>query len=220
MVAEPAQRVVPGAPPSQAKTVAKKKKQQQQKSGQQSPATNGTRSHSQEAISKAAREASLMEKAPSHDKVNDSVKIQARDLAEEAERNGAIAAAQIMVEKENGTTEKESKSALQVILTKRIKVLTKKLQKAIAYEELSEDKINADMRKIIESKLGLEAGVAELTQASKALQVSSLPFAFLFFLDVHFAYFTRKTTLRLPSKRQTSTPKRRRSMPSNLHGGT
>ena len=166
---ETAQRLVPGAPPSQAKVAAKKKKKDK------SSATNGERSHSQEAISRAANNAALMEKAPSLDKVNDSVKIRAKDLAEEAERNGAIAAAQIIIEKEGGSAEKEHKSALQIILTKRIKVLSKKLQRAVTYEALDEDKINADMRRIIESKPALEAGVAELTEASKALEVSISP---------------------------------------------
>lgn len=171
---ELAQRIVPGAPPpSQSKTANKKKKQAQR----QQNAVNRDQNHSQEAVSRAATEASLMEKAPSHDKINESVKVQAKDLAEEAERNGAIAAAQIIIDKDAGSNEKESKSALQVILTKRIKVLSKKLQRAIAYEALEEEKLNADMKRIIASKPALEAGVAELTEASKALEVSEIVLA-------------------------------------------
>jgi hypothetical protein len=167
-------RVVPGAPPpTHTKPSSKKKKQQQQQSN-----TNGTRSETKEAMSRAATAATLMDKAPSRDTMDESVKVQAKDLAEEAERNGAIAAVQVIKDKENEKNgvvmEKESKSALQLIFTKRIKVLSKKLQRAVTYESMEEEKLNADMKRIIASKPALEAGVAELTEAAKALEVSSL----------------------------------------------
>lgn len=177
---ESAQRAVPGAPPStQPKSGNNKKKKQPKQSS-----NNGTRSESQEAISRAATAATLMEKVPGTDKVDESVKIQAKDLAEEAERHGAIAAAEIVKEKENenagNTGEKENKSALLSILAKRIKVLSKKLQRAVTYEALEEEKLNADMKRIIASKPALEASVAELTEAAKAVEVSGSLLIFLF----------------------------------------
>jgi predicted RND superfamily exporter protein len=168
---EAAQRVVPGAPPTASTKAANKKKKQH-------PNNNGSRSDSQEAISKAATSATLMDKAPSRDKIDESVKVQAKDLAEEAERNGAIAAVELIKfkesEKDGHVPETENKSALQVILSKRIKVLSKKLQRAITYEALEEDKLNADMKRIIASKPALEASVAELTETLKALEVSDV----------------------------------------------
>jgi len=168
---ESAQRVVPGAPPPNHIKAASKKKKQKEYS-----TTNGARSESQEAISRAATAASLMEKAPSRDKIDDNVKVQAKDLAEEAERNGAIAAVAVLKEKESekggSTVDRENKSVLQHILAKRIKVLSKKLQRAVAYEALEAEKLNTDMKRIIASKPALEAGVAELTEVAKALEVS------------------------------------------------
>jgi hypothetical protein len=171
-MAEPVQRVVPGAPSAANTKSANKKKKQPQQAG----ATNGVQGASQGAISRAATAAMLMEKAPSKDKIDESVKIQAKDLAEEAERHGAIAAADIIKEKESekagASGEKENKSALQHILAKRIKILSKKLQRAITYEALEEERLNTDMKRIIASKPALEASVAELTEAAKAMEVS------------------------------------------------
>lgn len=166
------QRVVPGAPPSQTKPGQGKKKKPQQS---QSPQTgvNGKRGGSQDALTQAVNDAALSEKAPRHGKVDESVKVQVQDLAEEAERNSAIAAVAIIEEKDGSVrpAEKDNKSPLQAILAKRVKVLSKKLQRAVAYEALEEDKLNADMKRIISSKPGLEGAVAELTEVIKAIEV-------------------------------------------------
>ncbi|UZJ54479.1 hypothetical protein CBS101457_003799 [Exobasidium rhododendri] len=173
-MAEPAQKVIPGAPSTiSAKSASKKKKQpQQQKQGN----TNGAQTSPKDAVSQAATAATLMEKAPSKDKVDESVKIQAKDLAEEAERHGAIAAAEIVKEKESekagSSAERESKSALLTILAKRVKILSKKLQRAVTYEALEEERLNTDMKRIIASKPALEASVAELTEAAKAVEIA------------------------------------------------
>ena len=164
-------RAVPGAPPTNGKAANKKKKQQQQAS-----TANGARNESHHAQSQEATATTLMERAPSHDRVDERIKEHAADLADEAERNGAIAAVAIVEEKEAekaGTgDDRDHKSAMQLILAKRIKVLSKKLQRAVAYEALEEGKLNTDMKRIIASKPALEAGVAELTEAAKALEVS------------------------------------------------
>lgn len=164
-------RAVPGAPPTNGKSANKKKKQQQ------ASTTNGARNDSHHAQSQEATATTLMERVPSHDRVDERIKEHAADLADEAERNGAIAAVAIVEEKEAekaGTgDDRDHKSAMQLILAKRIKVLSKKLQRAVAYEALEEGKLNTDMKRIIASKPALEAGVAELTEATKALEVSN-----------------------------------------------
>jgi hypothetical protein len=133
-----------------------------------------------DSIEKSAHAASLMEKAPTLDKLDQSVKLQAADVAEQAERQAALVAVEVVKEKEeiNGkhqqhvANDEEHASPLQASISKRIKTLTKKLHRAVTYAELPEEKLNDDMKRIVASKGHLEGSVSELTEVLKAIQIS------------------------------------------------
>lgn len=159
------QRAVPGSGP-----LAQQNKNKKKSNG--SPVASN--------MAKAAHAAALTPRAPaSVDKVDKNVKVQPEDVAEEAERQAALATADIVAHKDGtlnghhaeGDEHESAKTSLQAIIAKRIKVLNKKLQRAIVYEALDQSTVNNDQRRIIASKQGLEASVAELTEVAKALEV-------------------------------------------------
>lgn len=159
---------VPGAPQKANGNGNKKKKSANKNASNGHTGKNGV-----SAIDEAAHSASLMEQAPAAGKVDQAVKVQPSDVAEQAEHQAALEVVKIV--EQNGThpnDEKHSVSALHTSVNKRIKVLNKKLQRAIAYSELTEDKLNSDMRRIVASKGNLEGGVSELSEVLKAIEIN------------------------------------------------
>lgn len=161
-------RNVPGAPEKVNGNNNKKKKSSNKNASNGHAEKNGA-----SAIDEAAHAASLLERAPSAGKVDRTVKVQPSDLAEQAENQAALEAVKIV--EQNGShlgEEKHAVSALHTTVNKRIKVLNKKLQRATAYSELTEDKLNSDMRRIVASKGNLEGGVSELSEVLKAIEIN------------------------------------------------
>lgn len=137
-------RVVPGA-----------QQQQKNKKSKQHAHANG---NGNDAMAKEAHASTLTSLAPALNKLDDSVKVKAQDVKEQSASHS--------------DAKQDDKSPLQAVLTKRIKVLSKKLHRAIAYESLDDKQLNDDQRRIVASKKSLEASVAELSEVSKALEVS------------------------------------------------
>lgn len=169
-------RLVPG--------MSESPQQEKGKKGKPVKPTNGSHAASNP-VSKAAQAATLMEKAPSRDQLPDSVKVQPADLAEQAEKQTALAVVDMLESNQQSTAnghgpeiEDKEASALETTIHKRIKVLNKKLQRATSYAQLPEDKLNADMKRIIESKGQFEGAVAELTETLKAIEVRRLGASF------------------------------------------
>lgn len=160
----PQVRTIPGAPEKLNGNSNKKKKSSNKNSSNGHGGKNGVN-----AIDEAAHSASLMEQPPSAGNVDQAVKVQPSDMAEQAESHAALEAVKIV--EQNGE-EKHAVSALHSTVNKRIKVLNKKLQRAIAYSELTEDKLNSDMRRIVASKGNLEGGMSELSEVLKAIEIN------------------------------------------------
>ncbi|PWN31678.1 uncharacterized protein FA14DRAFT_182469 [Meira miltonrushii] len=159
---------IPGAPQKANGSGNKKKKSANKNTSNGHAGKNGV-----SAIDEAAHAASLTEQAPVAGKVDQAVKVQPADVAEQAEHQAALEAVKIV--EQNGShpsEEKHAVSALHTSVNKRIKVLNKKLQRAIAYSELTEDKLNSDMRRIVASKGNLEGGVSELSEVLKAIEIN------------------------------------------------
>lgn len=166
--ATPQARNIPGAPEKSNGNSNKKKKSSNKNVSNGHAGKNGV-----SGIDEAAHAASLMERAPSAGKVDQAVKVQPSDIAEQAEHQAALEAVKIVEQNGNhASEEKHAVSALHTTVNKRIKVLNKKLQRATAYSELTEDKLNSDMRRIVASKGNLEGGVSELSEVLKAIEIN------------------------------------------------
>ncbi|CAO1615765.1 unnamed protein product [Parajaminaea phylloscopi] len=99
----------------------------------------------------------------------------AQALEERAEKNAAVAAVDILETKQaegelTGHGSGVASSAVARALAKRVKAITKKLQRISQYEDLPPNNLNEDQKKAIASKPTQQAILKELQEVAKALE--------------------------------------------------
>lgn len=92
-------------------------------------------------------------------------------MSEKAENKAAVAAVDIIETKDTAGNPLNS-SPIARVLAKRVKAVTKKLQRISQYEESAPQQLNEDQKKAIASKGSLHAVLKELTEVGKGLEVA------------------------------------------------
>ncbi|KDN45964.1 hypothetical protein K437DRAFT_268267 [Tilletiaria anomala UBC 951] len=157
-------RVVPGAPSTSASSTAAEKKRSK-KQGQQQPAIENK------------KQAALIEALPNNVKQvkSERLKAELQTLGEQAEKHAAVAAFEAVNDKNNAGEHMDGstlipRNSIAALINKRLKAVNKKLQRVTSYESQAPESLNADQKRIIQSKHSLLAVQSELQEILHGLE--------------------------------------------------